>query len=148
MPDSIPADVRHFFTRCAGGRLYYDRDHPTPQFGCVLALSEQPVTQQLPCEGAAFDQFYTVAEFDEGNYDCVVVSAHSDTYGHIFRLSYSLGDPSLTIADAHFLAPTFTRWLEIHVEAWDIYSDDWREGLKHFGRLIEHERNSKTRAAA
>lgn len=142
MPDALPADVRHFFTRCAGGRLYYHPDYPTPQFGCVLRFHDQPVTHRLPCDGPEFDWLYTVAEFDEGEEDCVVVSANPDTCGYIYRLNYSLGGPPLTTLDAHLLAPTFTRWLAMHVQAWDIYLDDWREGLKHFERLIEHERQA------
>jgi hypothetical protein len=122
MPESLPADVRDFFTRYAGGRLYYHPDSPTPQFGCDLRYSaEQPVTQVVPCNGPEFEWFYAVANYDTGESDCAVVSSHPDTYGHIYGLYYSVGDPALTIADAVFLAPTFTRWLAMHVQAWDIY---------------------------
>ena len=144
MPESLPADVRHFFARCAGGRLYYHSDYPTPQFGCQLCPpGEQPVAQLLPCDGPEFDWLYTIADFDTGEYEHAVVSAHPETHGHIYHLRYSLGDPTLTIADAHFLAPTFTRWLVMHVEAWDIYLTDWREGLKHFRRLIDDESHNR-----
>jgi hypothetical protein len=149
MPESLPADVRHFFTRCAGGGLYFSPDFPTPQFGCMLRYSaEQPVTQRLPCDCAEFELFYSLAEFDSSEYDTVVVSARPETQGHIFRLAYSLGDPPLTLADAHFLAPSFTRWLAMHVEAWSIYKNDWREGLNYFQRLIHDERSSRKHHAA
>lgn len=149
LPELLPADLRQFFTRSGGGRLYSHPDYPTPQFGCTLSYSaEQPVTQLLPCDGPEFDWFYTIADFDTGAYEHAVVSAHPDTHGHIYHLRYSLGAPALTIADVQFLAPTFTRWLAMHVEAWDIYLHDWREGLNHFRRLIDHERHSqKTQVA-
>ena len=102
MPESLPADVRHFFTRCGGGRLY-----------CI------PITHEH-----------------------AVVSAHPDTHGRVYHLSYSLGDPILTFADAPLLASTFTRSLAMHAEVWNIYLRDWREGIDHFRRLIENERHS------
>ena len=149
MPESLPADVFHFFTRCAGGGLYYHPDYPTPQFGCELLYpAEQPTKQLLPCDGPEFDWLYIIAEFHTGDYDHAAVSVHPDTRGHVYHLRYSLGDPTLTFADVHFLAPTFTRWLAMHVEAWDTYLRDWREGFNHFRRLIDHERNLQQHQAA
>jgi hypothetical protein len=141
VPECVPADVREFFSRCAGGRLYYDHDYKTPQFGCDLGFPpEQPVSQRLPCDGAELESLYVVAGFLTGEEDCVVVSAAPATFGHIYRLNYSLGDPELTIDKAFYLAPSFTRWLAMHVEAWEVYLENWREGLQHFGNLIELER--------
>ena len=145
LPESLPAEVRHFYARWAGGRLYYRHDFPTPQFGCELCyFDEQPVSRQLPCAGPEFDFFYTIALFtDAGEEDRAVVSTHADTFGQIYRLNFSLGDPMLNTTGAIYLAPTFTRWLAMHVEAWDVYQQDWREGLRHFSRLIQHERSNR-----
>lgn len=141
LPESLPDDVRQFFARCVSGGLYYEMDYATPQFGCELGYSsEQPVNQCLPCEGEEFESFYVIGNFtDMGESDCAVVSVHPDTFGQIYRLNFSMGDPELTLADAHYLAPSFTRWLAVHVEAWDVYQQDWREGLTHFSRLLEQE---------
>jgi hypothetical protein len=95
------------------------------------------------CEGPEFDHLYHVAELSShGESDFVVVSRQPDSFGHVFYFPLSLGDPALTWDARVFLAPSFSRWLEIHLEAWEIYKEDWREGLQTFQRLIERERKN------
>jgi hypothetical protein len=95
------------------------------------------------CEGPEFDHLYPVADlFDTGDYSVAAVSTMQNDYGSIYALSYGLGDPTLCWSDVVYLAPSFTRWLLMHVEAWEVYQDDWRDGLKHFRALIAQERRA------
>jgi hypothetical protein len=50
--------------------------------------------------------------------------------------------PPLTCDQVTYLAPSFTRWLTMHIEALETYQTDWREGLKHFNFLIAQERRA------
>lgn len=141
IPECVPEDVREFYSRFAGGRLFYEPDYETPQFGCELWFpSEQPVTHRLPCDGPELESLYVIASFTStGEEDCAAVSAAPATFGHIYYLNYSLGDPALSMEKALYLAPSFTRWLSMHIEAWDVYLVNWREGLEHSRYLIEGE---------
>lgn len=146
----LPSEIRYFFDRFSGGSLFYDRDYPTPMFGCHLGLSCQSVAVNLGsdsegdyCEGEQFDQLYAIAEYEEtGDYTVAAVSTDMATYGHIYSLSYGLGDPTLNWSDVVFVAPSFSRWLAIHLEAWEVYKEDWREGLRLFGALLKQERQA------
>lgn len=143
----LPSEIRYFFDRFSGGRLFYDKDYPTPMFGCHLRLSSQSVAVNLGsdsvggyCEGEQFAQLYAIAEYEEtGDYTVAAVSTDMATYGYIYSLSYGLGYPTLNWSDVAFVAPSFSRWLAIHLKAWEVYNEDWREGLRLFGALIKQE---------
>ena len=147
---NLPDDVRRFFGQTLGGYLYYAPDYPTPQFGCDLELSSQPVSQDPAvignpfCAGAEFDFLFPVATYPEHGlyYSIAGVSVLPESFGHIFSLDYNLGDPELHWSDVQFQARSFTRWLSIHIEAWERYQEDWREGLRHFRELISGEERS------
>jgi len=148
VPDYLPADVQEFFSRTHGGRLYYHPDYPTPQFGCELRLyADNPVgacidsLEMTFCEGAEFEHLYRVAEFtDTGDYDFAAVSTAPDTLGFMYFFRYSLGDPIITWPDRLLLARSFSRWLAMHIEAWERYRNDWRDGLAHYRFLCDEER--------
>jgi hypothetical protein len=148
--DRLPDDVRRFFGQTLGGYLYYAPDYPTPQFGCDLGLASQPVSQDAAvvdhpfCVGTEFDFLFPVASYREDGlyYSIAGVSVLPESFGHIFRLSYDLGDPELQWSDVQFQARSFNRWLSIHVEAWERYQEDWRGGLRLFRELIAAEKKA------
>lgn len=150
VPGHFPDEVQAFFSRTSGGRLFYDRDYSTPMFGCELGLRENPVSKSLGfdedqgyCEGYQFSHIYPIADYDEtGDYTIAAVSTLPESFGHIYTLSYGLGDPTLTWSDVTPVARSLTRWLAIHIEAWEVYQEDWREGLRHFGALISAEQKA------
>lgn len=154
LPDAMPQDVKDFFGLSHGGGLFYRHDYPTPQFGCELSFShDRPVSQVLNAldqnlaEGPEFDHLWTVAFYtDAGEDDFVAVSVQAQTFGYIYSFSSSLGAPLLNWEDRLFLASSFTRWLEIHLEAWSVYEKDWRSGLQRYGDLIAEERRSHPQA--
>lgn len=144
IPENLPADVREFFSKCTGGGLFYSLDYPTPQFGTDLFFSEtyfKEFIEQEVVEGPEFHHMTTIAlDSQEGYYDCVLVSTEPCRFGHIYRLAYALGDPFRTFSDAYFLARNFTRWLEIYIEAWEVYQQDWKAGFDCFNDLLDKEK--------
>jgi hypothetical protein len=146
VPDFLPLDIQAFFSRVCYGSLFFDRDYPTPQFGCLLGLElRTPLTEKLPAQIDVLNGLIEIGEYDAGCLDYLAVDIQPETFGQIVCLHYSAGDPELMRSDVRYFCSSFRRLIEIHIAAWATYQDDWRDGLAHFTYLLDHDRRQHPR---